>query len=374
MRIAVDAMGGDLGPRATVAGAASAVMADPELDIRLFGPAARLEEELRRLPRPLAAASSHLEIENAPGEIRQDQRPAEALRRGQGSSMAAMLACLARGEAQAGVSAGNTGALMALSRRALGTVAGVARPAISTAIPIDREGRCYLLDLGANVDVEAERLLDFALMGDVMARHVDGLARPRVALLNVGVEGTKGSASVQRADELLRERDDLDYVGFVEGDGIFAGEADVVVCDGFVGNAVLKASEGLAKMLVRRVQATFEAHWTSRLVGVLARPALGRLRRELDPVRYNGASLLGLNGIVIKSHGGADAAGFHYAVARAAQEVQHGLPERLADELGLRRSVVDSAAGGDRTDSGSRTSGVAATDSDSAGIRQQVQR
>ncbi|QFT85620.1 Phosphate acyltransferase [Halomonas sp. THAF12] len=374
MRIAVDAMGGDLGPRATVAGAASAVMADPELDIRLFGPAARLEEELSRLPRPLAAASSHLSIENAPGEIRQDQRPAEALRRGRDSSMAAMLACLARGEVQAGVSAGNTGALMALSRRALGTVAGVARPAISTAIPVDREGRCYLLDLGANVDVEAERLLDFALMGDVMARHVDGLARPRVALLNVGVEGTKGTASVQRADELLRERDDLDYVGFVEGDGIFAGEADVVVCDGFVGNAVLKASEGLAKMLVRRVQATFEAHWTSRLVGALARPALARLRRELDPVRYNGASLLGLNGIVIKSHGGADAAGFHYAVARAAQEVQHGLPERLADELRLRRSVVDSATSGDRADSGSRTSGSAATDSGGVGNRQQVQR
>ncbi len=374
MRIAVDAMGGDLGPRATVVGAARAVIADPGLEIRLFGPAAQLEAELSRLPRPLAAASSHLDIENAPGVIRQDQRPAQALRHGHDSSMAAMLACLARGEAAAGVSAGNTGALMALSRRALGTVAGVARPAISTAIPTAREGRCYLLALGANVDVEAARLLDFALMGEVMARHVDGLERPRVALLNVGVEGTKGTASVQRADELLRARDDLDYVGFVEGDGIFAGEADVVVCDGFVGNAVLKASEGLAKMLVRRVQATFEAHWTSRLVGLLARPALARLRSEMDPVRYNGASLLGLDGIVIKSHGSADAAGFHYAVARAVQEVHHGLPGRLADELQQRRSAVDSAAAGDRIDSGSKTRGPVVKDNDGVVISQQEQR
>ncbi|MDR5868254.1 phosphate acyltransferase PlsX [Halomonas koreensis] len=354
MRIAIDAMGGDLGPRASVSGAASAVMADPGLEIRLFGPAARLEDEMSRLPRPLAAASSHLSIENAPGVVRQDQRPAQALRHGGDTSMAAMLGCLARGEADAGVSAGNTGALMALSRRALGTVGGVPRPAISTAIPTHREGRCYLLDLGANVEAEAPRLVDFALMGEAMARHLDGLSRPRVALLNVGVEGTKGPASVQRADEALRRLPAVNYTGFVEGDGIFAGEADVVVCDGFVGNAVLKASEGLAKMLVRRVQATFEAHWTSRLVGLLARPALGRLRRELDPVRYNGASLLGLDGIVIKSHGGADARGFHFAIARAAEEVRHGLPGRLAAELEQRRSAADSAVADDRLDSGSR--------------------
>ncbi|MFG6178217.1 phosphate acyltransferase PlsX [Halomonas sp. THAF12] len=375
MRIAVDAMGGDLGPRATVVGAASAVMADPGLEIRLFGPAAQLEDELSRLPRPLAAASSHLSVVNADGVIRQDQRPAQALRHGHDSSMAAMLECLARGEADAGVCAGNTGALLALSRRALGTVADVARPAISTAIPTAREGRCYLLDLGANVDVESSRLVDFALMGEVMARHVDGLERPRVALLNVGVEGTKGPASVQQADRMLCRLPGINYVGFIEGDGIFAGEADVVVCDGFVGNAVLKASEGLARMLVRRVQATFEAHWTSRLVGVLARPALARLRRELDPVRYNGASLLGLGGIVIKSHGGADATGFHFAVARAVQEVHHGLPERLAAELHLRRSAVDPVvADHGRVDSGSSGHDSAVTDTGGAATSQQEQR
>ncbi len=250
--------------------------------------------------------------------------------------MAMMLKHVAARGSVAGVSAGNTGALMALARRELGTVADIPRPAICTAIPTRGDGRCYLLDLGANVDVSAGRLVDFARMGEVMARHVDGIAAPRVALLNVGSEGTKGSNAVREADALLAEVDALNYIGFVEGDGIFAGLADVVVCDGFVGNAVLKASEGLARMLIERVQATFDSHWSSRLVGMLARPALRRLKSELDPVRYNGASLLGLDGIVIKSHGSADATGFSYAVLRAAQEVSRDLPARLALELGGR--------------------------------------
>lgn len=332
-------MGGDLGPRATVRGAASAALQDPRLELRLFGPRRQLEDEITCLPRRLAAAGSRLEVVDAPGVIAPGQRPSDALRHGGDSSMAAMLGAVAGGEAAAGVSAGNTGALMALGRRALGTVAGIPRPAISTAIPTRNQGRCYLLDLGANVEASAGRLVDFALMGELMARHVDGLAAPRVALLNVGVEGTKGTASVREADARLRALSGLDYRGYVEGDGIFSGEADVVVCDGFVGNAVLKASEGLARMLVARVQATFEAHWSSRLVGLLARPALRRLRGELDPVRYNGASLLGLAGIVVKSHGSADAIGFHYAVQRAVQEVRHDLPRCLAVGLAPRRGA-----------------------------------
>ncbi len=339
MRIAIDAMGGDLGPRATVRGAASAALQDPQLELRLFGPRQQLKREIACLPRRLAAAGSRLEVEDAAGVIAPEQRPSDALRHGGGSSMAAMLAAVATGEAAAGVSAGNTGALMALGRRALGTVADIPRPAISTAIPTRRQGRCYLLDLGANVEASADRLVDFALMGELMARHVDGLAAPRVALLNVGVEGTKGTASVREADARLRALHGIDYRGYVEGDGIFSGEVDVVVCDGFVGNAVLKASEGLARMLVARVQATFDAHWSSRLVGLLARPALRRLRGELDPVRYNGASLLGLSGIVVKSHGGADATGFYYAIQRAVQELRHDLPRCLAAGLAPRLRV-----------------------------------
>lgn len=305
----------------------------PGLEVDLFGPGERLSVELENLPRHLAAAGSHLSVHHAPDLIQPELRPSDALRRGGDTSMGLMLAHVARQGALAGVSAGNTGALMALARRALGTVADIPRPAICTAIPTRGDGRCYLLDLGANVDVGADRLVDFARMGEVLARHVDGLACPRVALLNVGSEGTKGSATVREADALLAEVSSLNYIGFVEGDGIFAGAADVVVCDGFVGNAVLKASEGLARMLIERVQATFDSHWGSRLVGMLARPALRRLKNELDPVRYNGASLLGLDGIVIKSHGSADAIGFSYAVLRAAQEVSRGLPARLAMEL-----------------------------------------
>lgn len=336
-------MGGDAGPAVAVQGAAAAVQVWPGLTVDLFGPGDQLSDELKNLPRHLAAAGSHLSVHHAPGLVRQDQRPSDVLRRGGATSMALMLAHVAEGEAMAGVSAGNTGALVALSRRALGTVATIPRPAICTAIPIRGDGRCYLLDLGANVDVTAKRLVDFARMGEVMARHVDGIAAPRVALLNVGSEGTKGSETVREADALLNKTGVLNYIGFVEGDGIFAGCADVVVCDGFVGNAVLKASEGLARMLIERVQATFESHWSSRLVGMLARPTLRRLKSEIDPVRYNGASLLGLDGIVIKSHGSADATGFSYAVLRAAQEVSRGLPHRLAVEFGARRDSAQQA-------------------------------
>lgn len=364
-------MGGDLGPLATVAGAASAVVADPHLELRLYGPAGRLEDEISRLPRHLAAAASRLQVSDAPDVIRQDQRPSDVLRHGANTSMARMLGDLAKGEAEAGVSAGNTGALMALSRRALGTVAGIPRPAISTAIPTRREGRCYLLDLGANVEASADRLVDFALMGEAMARHIDGLPSPRLALINVGVEGTKGTVSVQQADELLRRLPDLNYLGFIEGDGIFSGEADVVVCDGFVGNVVLKASEGLARMLVQRVQSAFGAHWSGRLVGLLARPALRRLKNELDPVRYNGASLLGLDGIVIKSHGSADATGFHYAVGRAVQEVRHDLPRRLAAELVHCRP---GAAGVVSAGKGPRHHAPAPVSTTAVGDRQQEQR
>ncbi len=333
MRIAVDAMGGDIGPKAAVQGSAIAAVATPALTIDLFGPASLLESELESLPRHLAAAGSRLAVHHAPLAISQEQKPSDVLRRGGDTSMARMLAQVASRQAVAGVSAGNTGALMALARRELGTVADIPRPAISTAIPTRGDGRCYLLDLGANVDVSYQRLVDFACMGDVMAREVDGLASPRLALLNVGSEATKGSATVREADARLRAMPSLNYCGFAEGDAIFTGEYDVVVCDGFVGNVVLKASEGLARMLIERVQTTFEAHWSSRLVGMLARPALRRLKGELDPVRYNGASLLGLGGIVIKSHGSADAIGFSYAVLRAVQEVSRDLPARMAREL-----------------------------------------
>ena len=346
MQIAVDAMGGDMGPRATVGGAVEALLLHPELTLRLFGPSDILKAEFDQLPSHLRRAESRLAMIHSPKAISQAQKPSIALRSAHDTSMAMMLEDVATGVSAACVSAGNTGALMALSRRALGTVRGIPRPAISTAIPTQGGGRCYMLDMGANIESSAQRLVEFAVMGEVTARCVDGLARPRVALLNVGVETTKGPASVRQADALLRELgNEMNYVGFVEGDGLFSGEADVVVCDGFVGNIVLKSSEGLARMLTERVQATFKAHWGSRLVGALARPALMRLKRQLDPVRYNGASLLGLSGIVVKSHGRADAQGFACAISRAVQEVNINLPRLLERELGQRSSIPWVACG-----------------------------
>ncbi len=339
-------MGGDLGPRATVWGAADALLDHPEIEqVRLYGPEEALTDEIGRLPRRLRGIGSRLLACHASSVIPQDLKPSSALRAPRDSSLALMLEDVASGRASAGVSAGNTGALMALSRRAMGTVAGIPRPAISTAIPTRGGGRCYMLDMGANIEASAQRLVEFALMGEIMARRVDDLPSPRVALLNVGVEATKGTASVRDADARLRQMPEMNYIGFVEGDGVFNGSADVVVCDGFVGNIVLKASEGLARMLVDRVQATFAEHWGSRLVSLLARPALFRLKRQLDPVRYNGASLLGLSGIVIKSHGRADAQGFACAVSRAVQEVRINLPGHLNRELGQRSAIPLVACG-----------------------------
>ncbi|UXZ55272.1 phosphate acyltransferase PlsX [Halomonas sp. 7T] len=333
MRLAIDVMGGDQGPRAIIEGSARAVIERPDLELTLFGPYQQIIAELSRLPQPLAAATSRLVAVDAPECVSPEATASWALRRGQSTSMARMLSSLSQNEALAGVSAGNTGALVALARRELGMLPGISRPAISTAIPARKGRRCYLLDLGANVDSPAHRLFDFAMMGATMAHCIDGVERPKVALLNVGAEATKGSADVREADRLLRECSSelaFDYQGYAEGGDIFQGELDVVVCDGFVGNVVLKASEGLTRMLVERVQMAFESRLSGRLASVLARPVLKRLKQELDPVRYNGASLLGLHKTVVKSHGSAGADGFYYAIQRALQEVEHKLPARVA--------------------------------------------
>lgn len=333
MRLAIDVMGGDQGPHAIIAGSARAVVEHPSLELILFGPRQQILAELSRLPQPLAAATSRLVAYDAPSSVAADATAAWALRRGQATSMACMLRSVAQGDAVAGVSAGNTAALVAMARRELGMIEGISRPAISTAIPARQGQRCYLLDLGANVDSPAHRLVDFALMGAAMAQCVDGTRVPRVALLNVGAEATKGSASVREADRQLRNYSDgnaFSYRGYAEGGDLFKGQLDVVVCDGFVGNAVLKASEGLTSMLVERVQMAFESRLSGRLASLLARPVLRRLKQELDPVRYNGASLLGLRGIVVKSHGSTHADGFYYAIQRALKEVEHNLPARIA--------------------------------------------
>ena len=260
-----------------------------------------------------------------------DDQPAQALRGKPDSSMRISLELVRDGVARACVSAGNTGALMALSRHVLKTLPGIDRPAMVTAIPT-QAGFCHLLDLGANVDCSAEHLYQFAVMGSVTAEAL-GTVSPRVALLNVGTEEVKGNQQVKLAASLLQQSQGLNYIGFVEGDGLYRGEADVVVCDGFVGNVLLKSSEGLAAMIAGRIEVLFKSSLVAKMVGTLALPLLRRLQGELAPAKHNGASFVGLQGIVVKSHGAAGPEGFKSAIRRALQEIDENLPERLQGRL-----------------------------------------
>jgi glycerol-3-phosphate acyltransferase PlsX len=326
--VAIDAMGGDFGPRCIVPASVACLAEFPSLHLVLVGQAPLLEELIAHVS---AADRQRLQIEHASEVIGMDERPAQALRGKPDASMRVALELVRKGRAQACVSAGNTGALMALSRYVLKTLPGIDRPAMVSAIPTAR-GHCHLLDLGANVDCSAEHLYQFAVMGAVAAETL-GVERPRVALLNVGTEDIKGNQQVKLAASLLQQAQGLNYIGYIEGDGLYRGEADVVVCDGFVGNILLKSSEGLASMISARIEALFTENLGSRLVGSLALPLLRRLRTDLAPARHNGASFLGLQGIVIKSHGSAGSEGFQSAIRRALIEVRENLPQRLHGRL-----------------------------------------
>jgi glycerol-3-phosphate acyltransferase PlsX len=325
--IAIDAMGGDFGPRGIVQACVACLSEHPSLHLALVGQPTPLENLLAAHP---GVDRSRLFIMPASEIIDMSDKPAQVLRGKPDASMRVALQALRDRKVQAVVSAGNTGALMALSRHVLKTLPGVDRPAMVAAIPT-RTGHCQLLDLGANVDCTAEHLYQFALMGVVVA-EAQGVLRPRVALLNVGTEDIKGNQQVKAAAALL-ETAGLNYIGFVEGDGLYRGEADVVVCDGFVGNVLLKASEGLASMIGERIEAQFSDGLMARLAGVVALPVLRRLREELVPARHNGASFLGLQGIVVKSHGAAGAQGLQVAIERAQRQVADDLPRQLS--LGL---------------------------------------
>ncbi|MBK5011257.1 phosphate acyltransferase PlsX [Pseudomonas sp. S60] len=326
--IAIDAMGGDFGPRSIVQASIACLSATPSLHLTLVGQPSLLEELISGI-----SATDRLRLQIAPASevVGMDERPSQVLRGKPDSSMRVALELVRDGKAQACVSAGNTGALMALSRFVLKTLPGIDRPAMVAALPT-RTGFCQLLDLGANVDCTAEHLYQFAVMGSVAAQ-VQGVQRPRVGLLNVGTEDIKGNQQVKLAASLLQNARGLNYVGFVEGDGLYQGVADVVVCDGFVGNILLKSSEGLASMIGERVEQVFRRGMLSRLAGLVAMPLLKRLQADLAPARHNGASFLGLQGIVIKSHGSADVQGLQSAIERALIEIRQDLPQRLHGRL-----------------------------------------
>ena len=326
--VAIDCMGGDHGPSVTVAGALNFQKSQPHSNIILVGLRETIEAELRARH---AVPGPHLLVHNASEEVGMDEEPASALRGKKDSSMRVAINLVKSGEAHACVSAGNTGALMAISRFVLKTLPGIDRPAIAGIMPT-MKGEVYVLDLGANVNCTPEHLLQFAIMGATLVSAMQHKERPSIGLLNIGEEEIKGNEMVKQTAELLRASG-LNFYGNVEGDDIFKGTTDVVVCDGFVGNVALKTAEGLAKMLRGFLTDEFRRNWFTYLCGVIAMPVLSAFKHRVDPARYNGASLLGLKGIVVKSHGSADSFGFEKAIERAFDEVREGVLQRISQRL-----------------------------------------
>jgi glycerol-3-phosphate acyltransferase PlsX len=327
--VAVDCMGGDHGPHVTVPAALEFQARLPDVDLVLVGLRDALEAELKARG---AAAGPRLRVHATSEVVTMDEPPAQALRYKKDSSMRVAVNLVKNGEAHACVSAGNTGALMAISRFVLKTLAGIDRPAIATVLPNMRRGSTYVLDLGANVDCTAEHLLQFAIMGAMLVAAVEHKERPTVGLLNIGAEDIKGNEAVKLAAALLRESG-LNFHGNVEGDDIYKGTVDVVVCDGFVGNVALKSSEGVAQLMAAVMREEFSRNPLTKLAALVAMPVIRAFRDRLDHRRYNGASLLGLRGIVIKSHGSADVLAFRHALERAVDEVRNNVPQRIATRM-----------------------------------------
>ncbi len=327
--LAVDCMGGDHGPHVTVPAVLEYQAANPEIDVVLVGLHDAIEAELaaRR-----AAPGPRLRVRHASEVVEMDEPAATALRGKKDSSMRVAVNLVKTGEAHACVSAGNTGALVAISRFVLKMLPGIDRPALATVVPNMRGTYTYMLDFGANVDCTAEQLMQFGIMGAMLVAAVEHKDQPSVGLLNIGVEDIKGNETVKQAADLLRASG-LNFYGNVEGNDIYRGTTDVVVCDGFVGNAVLKASEGVAQMIAGALREEFKRTVLTRLAALLALPAIKAFRGRMDHRRYNGASLLGLRGIVIKSHGSADAFAYQQALGRAVEEVRNSVVQRITRKM-----------------------------------------
>ncbi|SIT10765.1 phosphate acyltransferase PlsX [Neptunomonas antarctica] len=337
--LSVDAMGGDFGPHVILPACISALKRYPYLEILLIGEISQLDDVFSKQNCP-ELLRSRLELVSAGESVSMDEKPSSAIRHRQDSSMCLAVKAVGEKRADACVSAGNTGALMAFGRMVLKMLPGIDRPAIIASVPT-MTGHCYILDLGANVDCSAEHLLQFAIMGSVMMEAVEQKRRPTVGLLNVGEEIIKGNEQVRLANDLISQQSGLNYIGYIEGDDVFDGKADIVVCDGFVGNVVLKSSEGLARLITCKVQESFTRNWVRRLMALLSRPVLKEIQVQMDPSRRNGATLLGLQGIVIKSHGGADKKCFGYALDQAIAEVLQNVPVRISERLACYMNAPD---------------------------------
>lgn len=326
--VAVDCMGGDHGPRVTVPAAVEYLRSADDVDIVLVG----LEDAIREQLRALSAENlPRLTVRHASEIVAMDESPAVALRGKKDSSMRVAINLVKDGVAHACISAGNTGALMAISRFVLKMLPDIERPAICSVLPT-RTGHTHMLDLGANVDCTAEHLLQFGIMGSVLVSSIEGKPSPSIGLLNIGEEDIKGNEVVKRAAELLRESG-LNFYGNVEGDDIYKGTTDVVVCDGFVGNVALKASEGVIRLLGGYLREEFRRNVFTSVAGLIARPVINAFKNRIDPRLYNGATLLGLRGIVVKSHGSADQFAYRIAIGRAVDEARGGVLSHITERM-----------------------------------------
>jgi len=326
--VSLDAMGGDYGVPVVVKAAVNYLVENQNVSIILVGDQQAIQAELNKLD---TQSSERLKVHHASQKVEMDEPPSQALRGKKDSSMRVAINLVKEGAADAAVSAGNTGALMATARYVLKTLPGIDRPAITSLMP-NMQGTTYMLDLGANVGCSSDHLLQFAVMGAVLASAVNEIKSPKVGLLNVGEEEIKGNEQVKEAHEVLRQSG-LNYIGYVEGDDIYCGEVEVVVCDGFVGNVSLKTSEGVAKIVAHYAKEEFTRNIFTKLCGFFALPVLKLFKKRIDPRRYNGASLLGLRGVVVKSHGGADALSFQHAIEIAYKEASQRVPEKIASRI-----------------------------------------
>jgi len=326
--IALDAMGGDFGPRVVVPAALKAIAKTPELKIILVGDQTEITQQLTSHK---AGEGEQIEIKHTSQKVEMNDLPSHALRMKKDSSMRVAINLVKEGEAQACVSAGNTGALMAISRFVLKMIPGVDRPAIIVTLPTIK-GHTHVLDMGANVDSSAKSLFEFAVMGSALTSAVNNIESPTIGLLNIGEEEIKGNERVKETASLLHSSN-LNYIGFVEGDDIFKGTADVIVCDGFVGNVSLKTTEGVAQLIYHYMKQEFTKNIFTKLAGLIALPVLKSFRNKIDHRRYNDATFLGLRGIVIKSHGGADVLSFSFAIQEAILEVKKNIPQRIGKQL-----------------------------------------
>ena len=323
--IALDAMGGDHGPSVTVPAAKMALNEISNIQLVLVGDQVQLGTEMEKLG---LSNETRIRIQHASEVVTMDEAAVLALKKKKDSSMRVAINLVKENKVRACVSAGNTGALMATSKYVLKTISGISRPAICTILP-SMTGHTLMLDLGANLECTPENLHQFAIMGSVLAQSVDGMEKPTVGLLNIGSEAIKGNESIKKASQLIASSG-LNYHGFVEGDDIYKGTVNVVVTDGFVGNVSLKTGEGLAALVNQVLQREFKKNLITRLAAIIALPVLRNVAKTLDPRRYNGASLLGLNGIVVKSHGSADTSSFFNAIKIASIEIEKDVPQRIS--------------------------------------------